>query len=107
MEEFIQFTSIPAVTVTVFLLAQCLKAIFPDVKRALPAICGIAGMVISIVCKLTITEFMQGDILTTAATGIVSGFAATGVHQLGNLIKVPVIKEDGQEEYHNESGGEE
>ena len=103
MEEFIQFTSIPAITVAVFLLAECLKAIFPDVKRALPAICGFSGMVIAVICKLTAPVLVQGDILTAVATGIASGFAATGVHPLGNLFGGTDAKDDGHGN-NNESG---
>ena len=104
MKEFIQFTTIPAITVAVFLLAECIKAIFPDIKRALPAICGFSGMVIAVICKLVAPVAVQGDILTAIATGIASGFAATGVHQLGNLFSGSAAKENGQG--HNESGEE-
>lgn len=88
MEELISFTSIPAITVTVFLFAELLKAFFPSegIKRMIPALCGALGMVLGILCGLFLPEISSDNLLIAAATGISSGFAATGVHQLGKKL---------------------
>ena len=90
MEGILEFTAIPAITVIVFLAAQLIKSIWEGekIKNALPAICGTLGLMLGVVCILTLPEYIPADNwLVAAACGAASGFAATGVHQVGRQIK--------------------
>ena len=85
---FDQFTVMPAITVTVFLLIQALKSIFPSLNRFLPAISGGLGLIIALLCKLFMPQALPNDdLLIALACGAVSGFAATGAHQLKKTIR--------------------
>ena len=62
---------VAAVTVICYLIAQGVKATALD-NKWLPVICGMRVM----------PDFPAQDIITAAAVGVVSGFAATGVNQV-------------------------
>lgn len=75
--------SVAGITVVAFLVGYIWKTIdiLPD--KWVPAICGVVGMILGIVAYLIkMPDFPAGDIINAAAVGIVSGFAATGVHQV-------------------------
>ena len=79
-------TGIAAITVLCFLAAQGAKATAID-NKWLPVICGGLGGVLGIVGMYIMPDFPAQDIITAAAVGVVSGFAATGVHQAYKQIK--------------------
>ncbi len=78
--ENLGFTAIPAITVICYLVAQIVKATALD-NKWLPIICGICGGVLGVAAMYIMPDFAATDSITAAAIGIVSGLAATGVHQ--------------------------
>ena len=80
--------TIPVITVIVFLIAEAVKATPLD-NKWLPVICGFCGGVLGIVAMFIMPEFPAKDYLTAAAVGIVSGLAATGVHQIYKQLTKP------------------
>lgn len=79
-------TGIAAITVLCFLAAQGAKATAID-NKWLPVICGGLGGILGVVGMKIMPDFPAHDIITAAAVGVVSGFAATGVHQAYKQIK--------------------
>lgn len=73
--------SVAAITVLCYLAAQGLKATSVD-NKWLPAICGGLGGILGIAGMYVMPEFPATDVITAAAVGVVSGFAATGVNQV-------------------------
>ena len=73
--------AIPVITVIVFLIAEAVKATPLD-NKWLPVICGAVGGILGIIAMFLMPEFPAKDYLTAAAVGIVSGLAATGMHQV-------------------------
>lgn len=79
--DFVDIAAIPAITVICYLAAELIKATPLD-NKWLPVICGFLGGVIGVVALFVSPTIIPAtDILTAIAVGIVSGFAATGVHQ--------------------------
>ena len=72
---------IAAITVICYLVAQCIKAT-PLQNKWLPVICGVCGGILGVVGMKVMPDFPAQDIITAAAVGVVSGFAATGVNQV-------------------------
>ena len=89
MEGMFEFTAIPAITAVVFLAAQIIKGFWGEqTKKLLPAICGTLGFLLGVICFLTLPQYTPADNwLVAAACGTASGFAATGVHQMGHQLK--------------------
>ncbi len=81
MEDFV---AIPCITVIVYLIAEIFKAITKgEKKELLPVLCGVAGGILGVICFFFIPEYIAGEnLFSSIATGIVSGFSATGVHQI-------------------------
>lgn len=79
-------TGIAAITVICFLIAQGVKATSID-NKWIPVICGVIGGALGIAGMYVMPEYPANDVITAAAVGIVSGFAATGVHQAYKQIK--------------------
>lgn len=78
-----EFVSIPAIVVVCFLIGLCAKSVFPKAEKFIPCICGVCGAILGVVVFYTIPGFIGADNwLTALATGIVSGLAATGTHQV-------------------------
>ena len=74
--------AIPAITVICFLIAEVVKQTPLD-KAWIPAICGVCGAVLGVAAfYLSPNLIPANDVLSAVAIGIVSGFAATGVHQV-------------------------
>jgi len=78
------FTAIPCITVIAYLSAELFKAISKNKRTELiPAVCGIVGGVLGLICFLFIPDCIPGgNALSSVATGIISGFSATGVNQM-------------------------
>lgn len=78
--------SVAAITVLCYLAAQGLKATSMD-NKWLPAICGGLGGLLGVAGMYVMPEFPATDVITAAAVGVVSGFAATGVNQMYKQLK--------------------
>ena len=88
--------AVPVITVIAFLAAELVKLVGLDSKWC-PVICGCVGGALGVVAMSVMPEYPAEDILTAIAVGIVSGLAATGVHQLYvQLIKKNQDSQDGQ-----------
>ena len=77
---------VAAITVIAYLAAEAVKATAVD-NKWLPVICGAVGCVLGIVGMHVMPDFPAQDVITSAAIGIVSGLAATGVNQIGKQLK--------------------
>ena len=69
-----------AVTVICYLVAEGVKATH-KVDEWIPISCGVLGGILGVVAMYTMADFPANDIMNAVAIGILSGFAATGVHQ--------------------------
>lgn len=79
MDEFI---ALPAIVVICYLIGLACKSI-GTIDKFIPIICGFCGAVLGIVIFITIPDYIAAENWAVAiATGIVSGFAATGVNQI-------------------------
>ena len=79
--EFLGIVAIPVITIICFLIAEAVKATPLD-NKWLPLICGACGGCLGVVAMYVMPEFPAKDVLTAIAVGIVSGFGATGAHQV-------------------------
>ena len=79
-------TSVAAITVLCYLSAQAIKATPLD-NKWLPVICGVLGAILGVVGMAVMPGFPATDYITSAAVGVVSGFAATGVNQAYKQLK--------------------
>lgn len=78
--------NVAAITVLCYLIAAGLKATSLDSKW-LPVVCGVTGMILGIAALyLGMPDFPANDPLNAAAIGAVSGFAATGINQVGKQL---------------------
>ena len=84
--EFLGITSIAAITVICYLVAELIKATALD-NKWLPVICGFCGAILGVVALKVMPGYPAEDILTAIAVGIVSGLAATGAHQVYKQMK--------------------
>lgn len=75
-----------AITVLTYIVGEIVKATKLD-NKWIPIICGIFGVVVGIVAYyLGMPDFPANDPITAAAVGAASGFAATGVNQIGKQL---------------------
>ena len=77
---------VAGITVICYLAAQTVKATTLD-NKWLPVICGVLGGILGVVGMYAMPDWPAGDILTSIAVGIVSGFAATGINQVYKQLK--------------------
>ena len=73
-------TGVAVITVICFLVGQVVKASGLD-NKWVPIICGAAGAVLGAAGMYIMPEFPADDCMTAVAVGIVSGLAASGIHQ--------------------------
>lgn len=73
--------SVAAITVVCYLICQLIKATTLDSKW-LPVIAGVSGAVLGVVAMYIMPDYPATDYITAVAVGIVSGLAATGIHQI-------------------------
>lgn len=88
----LDFVTVGAITVMTYLAATLIKSMSTSEKldRMIPAICGASGLVIGLLIFFTIPGFMPvTNWAEAAATGIASGFAATGINQLYKQLTKP------------------
>ena len=69
-----------AITIICFLVAEAVKAT-GKINEWIPIICGALGGALGVVAMHVIPDYPATDILNAIGIGILSGFAATGVHQ--------------------------
>ena len=81
MENF-GMTTVVVITIICYLVGEAVKLLPCDVHKWIPVCCGFVGGVLGPVALHVVPDFPAGDMLTAIAVGIVSGFAATGVHQV-------------------------
>ena len=80
--DILGITAIPVITVICYLIAEAVKATSLD-NKWLPIICGTLGGCLGVLALFIAPQLIPAsDILTAIAIGIVSGFAATGIHQV-------------------------
>lgn len=92
--NLMDIAAVPVITVIAYLAAECVKlTAIPD--NWLPAICGVVGAILGVVALYVSPGLIPAtDILSAIAIGSVSGFAATGVHQVGKQFSKLVDKEE-------------
>lgn len=73
---------VAAITVIAYLAGQIVKA-SPLDNKWIPIICGVLGGALGALAMSIMPAFPSDDYITASAIGIVSGLAATGVHQIG------------------------
>ena len=83
--------SVAAITVSCYLIGMGVKASGLD-NKWIPVIMGVAGLVLGIVGMFIIPDYPAKDYITSAAVGIVSGLAATGINQIAKQLK-PTVEE--------------
>lgn len=79
--ENLGIVAIPVIVVIVFVIVQAVKATGIDTKWC-PVIAGFSGGILGIVGSMVMSEFPVADPLSAFAYGVVSGLAATGLHQI-------------------------
>ena len=79
-----EIITVPAIIAVCFLIGEIAKKISKEtINRFVPEICGLSGGILGVVAFLTIPSFIPAENwLSALAIGIVSGFAATGIHQI-------------------------
>ncbi|MBP5596124.1 MAG: enolase [Pseudobutyrivibrio sp.] len=88
----LDFITIPAIIAIVYLIALIIKSMSTDEKidRMIPGICGAIGLALGLLIFFTIPGFMPvTNWAEAAATGIASGFAATGINQIYKQLTKP------------------
>lgn len=76
----IGIASVAAITIICYLVGAIVKASGIN-NKWIPIICCVSGLALGIVGMFTMPEFPANDIITAAAVGAVSGWAATGLDQ--------------------------
>ena len=82
MDEVLGFVPVAAITILAFLVGFTWKLSAKLDNKWIPIVCGFVGLVLGIVGRTVIDGFPSTDPITAAAIGVVSGLAATGVHQI-------------------------
>lgn len=83
--DFSTITAIPAIAIICFFVSQAYKAFVKDesMNKHIPVICGAVGLILGVVCFVLIPGWIPAEnVVVAAATGLVSGWSATGVHQV-------------------------
>lgn len=91
--------SFASITVLAFLAGFAWKKSDKLNDKWIPVICGCVGLVLGIVAYLIgVPDFPAGDVLNAAAVGVVSGFAATGIHQVKKQLTDKDDSEDSEDD---------
>ena len=81
MENF-GVATVVVITIIAYLAGEFVK-LLPFVKNNwIPVVCGVVGGCLGAVGLRVMPDYPAADYMTAVAVGIVSGFAATGVHQV-------------------------
>ena len=79
---FFGIASVAGITVICYLMGLIVKNL-PLNNKWIPSLAGLLGGILGLVGWRFMPDFPAGDVLTALAVGIVSGLAATGVHEAG------------------------
>ena len=74
--------SVAAITVVCYLGGMACKASTKVRDEVIPVVCGVTGGILGVAGMYVMPGFPAADVISAAAIGIVSGLAATGVHQV-------------------------
>lgn len=75
-----------AITVLTYIVGAIVKATKLN-NKWIPIICGVFGVIVGVAAYyLGMPDFPANDPITAAAVGAASGFAATGVNQIGKQL---------------------
>lgn len=74
--------SVAAITVICYLIGMAVKASGID-NKWIPVIIGVFGLALGVAGMFIIPDYPAHDYITSAAIGVVSGLAATGINQIG------------------------
>lgn len=79
-----EIITVPAIVAICFLIGEIAKKVSKEsINKFVPEICGVSGAILGVLAFYTIPAFIPAENwLTALAVGIVSGFAATGIHQI-------------------------
>lgn len=78
--------NVAAITMLTYIIGGLIKVSKID-NKWIPTICGIVGVVLGIVAfYIGVPDFPASDVITAAAVGAASGFAATGLDQVGKQL---------------------
>lgn len=78
--------NVAAITMLTYIVGGLIKVSKLD-NKWIPTICGAVGVVLGIVAfYIGVPDFPANDVITAAAVGAASGFAATGVNQVGKQL---------------------
>lgn len=82
MNEILGIASVAPVTIVCFLIGIAIKAT-EKIDKYIPTICGLVGLALGLLWYFCgWPGLMAQEPVTAAAIGIVSGLAATGLHQV-------------------------
>lgn len=70
------------IVVITYGIVEVIKALREINKENIPALCCVIGAILGVACYAVIDSFPADNFITAIATGIVSGLAATGGHQI-------------------------
>lgn len=86
--ESLGFVAIPGIVVICFLVAEVYKAITAEkYNKFIPALVGIIGGILGGMSFLFFIDYLPAkNILEAVAIGIVSGFSATGINELKEMV---------------------
>lgn len=74
-------TGVAAITIVCYLIGLVGKASNLN-NKWIPILCGATGLALGLAAMVVMPDFPATDYITSAAVGIVSGLAATGVDQV-------------------------
>ena len=79
-----EFVSVPAIVVICAFIGGVWKRAMPEkLDKWIPCICGVCGIILSLVAFYTIADYIPAtNWLSAIAVGITSGLAATGANQI-------------------------
>lgn len=80
MEQWMGTTGVMAITAVAYLVGEAVK-LTPLPARFIPVLCMAVGGVLGVPAMHLLADYPAADPLTAVAVGIVSGWAATGLHQ--------------------------
>lgn len=80
MEGTLGITGVAAITVICTLIGEVTK-VTKVPNQYIPVICGLCGCLLGMAGLYLMPDFPAQNLLSAAAVGIVSGFAATGMYE--------------------------
>lgn len=79
--------TVAAITLICYFIGFIVKNCSIIDNKWIPIACGVSGIVLGIIAfYIKMPDFPASDVITAAAVGCASGFAATGVNQVGKQL---------------------